>query len=177
MLSAYGSASSQALTSEIMLGQYPAEKLGVGRKVSLCEAVGAAVPYAAASLEGLSSISSLGLMNYPVGAWPGWRQPERPDVQLNLMVRCPPSPSICAACSELLAAVCLAVQRVARYFSSQSWGKHMKDVSMQCGLLHGCVSTMWGGVGTAAAHLVIKVRESTRCQSLRCWGHSSRHHD
>lgn len=87
VISAYGDSGSQALQSTIMLGKYPAANLGVARNVSLCGALGAAVPYAVASLEELSSISSLGLMHYPTRAWSGWQQPERPDARLNLMVR------------------------------------------------------------------------------------------
>lgn len=86
IISAYGEADSQPLSTVLALPQYAADRLGVEEEVSLCEALGSAVPFAVSALKEMSSIPRLGLMNYPPRAWPGWTTPSNPDVWLNLMV-------------------------------------------------------------------------------------------
>jgi hypothetical protein len=91
VISTYGDSTSQPLQTELTLPKQTAAFLQVPQNVTVCKALGAAVPYAIESLNEMASIRSLGLMSYPPRAWTGWRQPRWPDVHLNIMVPIPPT--------------------------------------------------------------------------------------
>ena len=92
VLNQYGDA---ALDAPISVQKSAADILGIAEETTVCAALTAAVDYALDAFDGLTAIPRLGLMYYPERAFPGWVEPEDPNVSLILAVRHPEVAVLC----------------------------------------------------------------------------------